>query len=83
MSKHIDWAALFVLLNKEISVSAISRETGLSRSAIEKYKHEKSVVNPDIDKYVKAMLLFLDKTDRDIPVIGQFFEELVDEETND
>jgi len=76
--KDIDWAFLLKALSKEMSISDIARQTGLSRGAIHKYISEKRQVDKEHDKYAKAMLLFLDRTDVDIPVVGQYFEEMED-----
>jgi len=69
--KNIDWCALIYILKKEgVTYQKISDVTGFSLNHIYNIKEE--ITDPDImDKTINLMLLFLEKTEIDVPIYGE------------
>jgi len=82
-SKCIDWPVVFKKLSNTMSIRQIALLTGFSHAYINKVINETTPVDPKHDKFTKAMLLFLSQTDYDIPVVGQYFDDVIDYEEDD
>jgi len=78
--KNIDWAVLLRQLVKDTgcSNSDISNAIGIPSYYVSRYRTDAKRFTAQADQAVSLLLLFLANTERDLPLIGDYFD--VDDE---
>lgn len=80
--RQIDWKIVVdALVHSGKPLSEIEHRTGLTQKRLTCIKEEKCSTD-ELTRAVNLLLLFLDKTEYDVPIIGEFtkLEEMLNEQ---